>query len=100
MSAWQPQGPVANFNATLALVWPDGEIAFFEGKVFGRLVWPPRGDNGFGYDPMFLPDGETKTFGEMSLAEKQGRGRDPNHGLSHRARALNQFVNSCVEAKG
>lgn len=99
LSAWQPQGPVANFNATLALVWPDGEIAFFEGKVFGRLVWPPRGDNGFGYDPMFLPDGETKTFGEMSLAEKQGRGRDPNHGLSHRARALNQFVNSCVEAK-
>lgn len=97
-SAWDDQGPVANFNATLALVWPDGSITFFEGKVFGRLVWPPRGDNGFGYDPMFLADGESKTFGEMTITEKQGRGSDADGGLSHRARALNLFVNACVDS--
>ena len=96
-SAWPPDGPVANFNATLCLAWPDGDITFFEGKVFGRLVWPPRGSDGFGYDPMFQPDGETKTFGEMTLAEKNGRRDDADGGLSHRARALNQFVNACVK---
>lgn len=86
-------GPVANFNATLALAWPDGHVDFFEGQVFGRLVWPPRGDMGFGYDPMFQPDGHAKTFGEMTKAEKSGwqEGKDDG-GLSHRARALAAFV--------
>lgn len=94
---WSDDGPIANFNATLALAWPDSEVAFFEGKVFGRLVWPPRGPNGFGYDPMFLPDGEAKTFGEMSSAEKHGWSGGRTGGLSHRARALQLFVSACVE---
>lgn len=97
-SAWGADGPVANFNATLALAWPDGTIEFFEGKVFGRLIWPPRGTDGFGYDPMFLPDGETKTFGEMTLAEKSGRSDTADGGLSHRARALKLFVTASVES--
>ena len=93
---WPVEGPVANFNSTLAFARPNGEVRFFEGKVFGRLVWPPRGDNGFGYDPMFLADGESKTFGEMTRAEKQGRTDSPEGGLSHRARALRLFVAACV----
>ncbi len=85
---------IANFNATLALAHPDGTIAVFEGKVFGQLVWPPRGENGFGYDPMFQPDGHTKTFGEMTRAEKHGHtdGRPDQPSLSHRARALDAFI--------
>ena len=63
----------------------------FEGKVFGRLVWPPRGDKGFGYDPMFLPDGETLTFGEMDPASK--------HAISHRARAFALFVAACLNGQ-
>ncbi|MGI9411321.1 MAG: RdgB/HAM1 family non-canonical purine NTP pyrophosphatase [Hyphomicrobiaceae bacterium] len=93
---WTDDGPAANFNATLAFAWPDGEVRYFEGKVFGRLVWPPRGTNGFGYDPMFLADGESKTFGEMTRVEKQGRTESSEGGLSHRARALRQFVAACV----
>ena len=95
-SGWPDGGPVANFNATLALAWPGGEVQYFEGKVFGRLVWPPRGQNGFGYDPMFVPDGQSKTFGEMTREEKQGSADSPEGGLSHRARALRLFVAACV----
>jgi XTP/dITP diphosphohydrolase len=82
-------GPRANFTAALCLAWPDGETAVFEGKVFGRLVWPPRGVRGFGYDPMFLADGATETFGEMEPAAK--------HAISHRARAFRLFVEQCLE---
>lgn len=85
----EKEGPRANFTAVLCLAWPDGETAVFEGKVFGRLVWPPRGAKGFGYDPMFLPDGETETFGEMEPRRK--------HAISHRARAFRLFVASCLE---
>jgi XTP/dITP diphosphohydrolase len=81
-------GPRANFTAALCLAWPDGETQVFEGKVFGRLVWPPRGSKGFGYDPMFLPDGETQTFGEMDPEQK--------HASSHRARAFRLFVEACL----
>jgi len=56
--AWQDEGPRANFTAVLCLAWPDGEAALFEGKVYGHLVWPPRGSKGFGYDPMFVADGQ------------------------------------------
>lgn len=80
----------ANFTAALSLAWPDGETHVFEGKVYGQLVWPPRGDLGFGYDPMFLPDGETLTFGEMEPFKK--------HAISHRARAFKLFVAACLEA--
>lgn len=82
-------GPRANFTAALCLAWPDGETRIFEGKVFGRLVWPPRGARGFGYDPMFLADGETETFGEMEPERK--------HAISHRARAFRLFVEACLE---
>jgi XTP/dITP diphosphohydrolase len=81
----------ANFTAALCLAWPDGETEVFEGKVFGNLVWPPRGDKGFGYDPMFLPDGEELTFGEMEP--------DAKHAISHRARAFALFVAALVDKR-
>lgn len=74
------------FVSTLALAWPDGDIRFFEGRIDGTLVWPPRGDAGFGYDPMFVPLGETRTFAEMTFEEKQAN--------NHRARAFAAFVAS------
>lgn len=85
--AGQP-GPRANFTAVLSLAWPDGTVDSFEGKVYGHLVWPPRGDKGFGYDPMFVADGETLTFGEMEPARK--------HAISHRARAFALFSSACL----
>jgi XTP/dITP diphosphohydrolase len=84
-------GPRANFTAALCLAWPDGACEAFEGKVYGHLVWPPRGGRGFGYDPMFVADGETLTFGEMEPAAK--------HAISHRARAFAKFVAACLEAR-
>jgi XTP/dITP diphosphohydrolase len=87
--AWAEQpGPRANFTAVLSLAWPDGTADAFEGQVFGHLVWPPRGDMGFGYDPMFVADGETLTFGEMEPARK--------HAISHRARAFALFSRACL----
>ena len=77
----------AHFVAVLALAWPDGEIATFRGEVHGRLVWPPSGDRGFGYDPIFVPDGYDKTFGEIDPDEK--------HRISHRARAFEKLVQAC-----
>jgi XTP/dITP diphosphohydrolase len=88
----------AHFIAALCLAWPDGHVEEFEGRVDGTLVWPPRGDKGFGYDPMFLPDGFDRTFGEISREEKhslppQGRG------LSHRARAFLKLAGACLERR-
>ncbi len=77
----------AEFVAVLALAWPDGHVESFEGRIGGRLEWPPTGDKGFGYDPMFLPAGYELTFGEMEPAEK--------HGISHRAHAFRQLVDAC-----
>ena len=74
----------AHFVCALALAWPDGHVEWFEGRVDGTLVWPPRGGNGFGYDAMFLPDNGTETFGEMNAAAK--------HAISHRADAFRQLV--------
>ncbi len=79
----------AYFTAALALCWPDGHCEAFAGRVDGTLVYPPRGDRGFGYDPMFVPDGHDRTFGEMGPAEK----RD----LSHRARALRLLGAACFD---
>lgn len=73
----------AKFVCALAVVWPDGEEVVFEGEVHGALVWPPRGDRGFGYDPMFIATGETLSFGEMDPAKK--------HGMSHRADAFRKL---------
>ncbi len=91
VGAWSGAGPRANFTCALSLAWPDGEAQIFEGKVFGRLVWPPRGSRGFGYDPMFLPDGEALTFGEMDPARK--------HAISHRARAFALFIDACLDGR-
>ena len=85
---WKELGPRANFVAVLCLAWPDGEAAVFEGKVYGHLVWPPRGSKGFGYDPMFVADGHTLTFGEMEP--------DAKHAISHRARAFQRFARACL----
>ena len=74
----------AHFVCTLAMVWPDGSDALFEGRVEGTLVWPPRGDKGFGYDPVFVPLGYTETFGEMDP--------DAKHAISHRADAFAKLV--------
>jgi XTP/dITP diphosphohydrolase len=85
----------AHFVAALCLAWPDGHTEEFEGRVDGVAVWPPRGDKGFGYDPLFLPDGHERTFGEMSAEEKHGL---PPHGrgLSHRARAFLKLADACL----
>ena len=74
----------AHFTCALAVVWPDGQAEWFEGRVDGTLVWPPRGDHGFGYDPMFVPAGREQTFGEIDPAEK--------HAISHRADAFRKLV--------
>ena len=79
-----PEPRTARFHCTLCLAWPDGHDELFEGDVQGRLVWPMRGDLGFGFDPIFLPDGETETFGEMDPAKK--------HGMSHRAVAFEKLM--------
>jgi XTP/dITP diphosphohydrolase len=70
----------AHFICALSVAWPDGHVETVEGRVDGRLVWPPRGDNGFGYDPMFVMDGKSRTFGEISRDEKEAD--------NHRARAF------------
>jgi XTP/dITP diphosphohydrolase len=76
--------PAASFVSVLALMWPDGEEALFRGEIAGTLTWPPRGDNGFGYDPMFIPEGHTETFGELSHQVK--------YAIDHRARAFQKLV--------
>jgi XTP/dITP diphosphohydrolase len=78
----------AFFVAVLALAWPDGHVETFRGEVHGTLVWAPRGARGFGYDPMFLPDGQTETFGEMDPAAK--------HRISHRAVAFEKLVTTSL----
>jgi XTP/dITP diphosphohydrolase len=93
-------GPVggdrrAHFVAALCVAWPDGHVEEFEGRVHGTIVWPPRGEKGFGYDPMFLPDGHGRTFGEMASAEKHGL-PPQGKGLSHRARAFLKLAEACL----
>jgi len=110
----EPSERRAHFACALCLAWPDRHVEEFEGRVDGTLVWPPRGHAGFGYDPMFLPDGHARTFGEMTSAEKHGlppsalahvlAGKPvsafPAHalgnGLSHRARAFRQLAEACL----
>ena len=82
----------AAFVCALTLAWPDGHVETFEGILRGTLAWPPRGAFGFGYDPMFVPDGETRTFGEMEPWEK--------HAISHRARAFQLLVKACFASAG
>lgn len=77
----------AKFICALSLSWPDGETVVFEGTVSGEFTWPPQGDKGFGYDPVFVPEGHNMTFAEMEPAEK--------HAMSHRANAFRQLVDAC-----
>jgi XTP/dITP diphosphohydrolase len=86
----------AHFICALAIVWPDGHVEEFEGRVDGVLVFPPRGTKGFGYDPIFLPDGLEKTFGEMMSAEKHALPGDGSRALSHRARAFQALARACL----
>ncbi len=79
----------AYFVCSLVLAWPDGHLECFEGQVFGTLVWPRRGGCGFGYDPVFLAEGEVQTFGEMAAERK--------HKISHRAEAFRQLVSACFK---
>ena len=85
----------AHFVAALCLAWPDGYVEEFEGRVDGVAVWPPRGEQGFGYDPLFKPDGFDRTFGEMSAQEKHGL-PPKGQGLSHRARAFMKLADACL----
>ena len=81
----------AKFVAVLALAWPGGNIQLFRGEVEGSLTWPPRGDRGFGYDPIFIPIGANLTFGEIDPEEK--------HRISHRARAFAKLVEHCFSER-
>lgn len=82
-----PEPRSARFVSVLCLAWPDGHDEVFRGEVPGRVTWPMRGERGFGFDPIFIPDGEAETFGEMDPARKNG--------MSHRARAFEQLVRGC-----
>ena len=84
-----------SFNATLCLAHPDGREVIYEGRVFGTLVWPPRGDKGFGFDPVFMPEGYDITFGEMPSEAKHAWSPGQT-GLSHRARAFAKFVEDAL----
>ncbi|HSR55281.1 MAG TPA: RdgB/HAM1 family non-canonical purine NTP pyrophosphatase [Alphaproteobacteria bacterium] len=88
MAASGTNDDAARFVCALALCWPDGHCETVEGEVRGRLTWPPRGEKGFGYDPMFIADSETLTFGEMEPEAK--------HAISHRADAFRKLVARCL----
>ncbi len=87
----EPSGQKAHFVCALALAWPDGHCESFEGIVHGRLVFPPRGDRGFGYDPIFIADGHGISFGEMAPKAK--------HAISHRARAFALLIEACFDRR-
>jgi XTP/dITP diphosphohydrolase len=90
--ATEPKDRTARFVAVICLCWPDGYAEYFRGEVEGHLVWPPRGELGFGYDPVFLPDGYSRTFGEMTAEEKHGWRPGAAEALSHRARAFKHLA--------
>jgi XTP/dITP diphosphohydrolase len=94
--AFTPPRRAAHFVSVLCVAWPEGHVEEFEGKVDGTLVWPPRGEKGFGYDPMFLADGFDLTFGEMTREQKHGL-PPKGQGLSHRARAFLKLAEACLE---
>jgi len=92
VGAVEPAQRKGRFVAVICLAWPDGEAEYFRGEAHGTLVWPPRGDKGFGYDPVFMPDGHERTFGEMSAEEKHGWKPGQAEALSHRAKAFQKFA--------
>jgi XTP/dITP diphosphohydrolase len=93
-----PEQRAGRFVAVICLAWPDGHAEYFRGEVDGTLVWPPRGALGFGYDPVFLPNGYDKTFGEMTAEQKHGWRPGSGEALSHRARAFQKFAQAMLGA--
>ncbi|MER8864725.1 RdgB/HAM1 family non-canonical purine NTP pyrophosphatase [Mesorhizobium sp. M0751] len=98
VGAITPAQRKGRFVAVICLAFPDGQAEYFRGEVEGTLVWPPRGELGFGYDPVFLPNGFEKTFGEMSAEEKHGWKPGQPTALSHRARAFQKFAQARLAA--
>jgi XTP/dITP diphosphohydrolase len=98
LGATAPDKRAAHFVSALCVAWPDGHIEEVEARVDGTLVWPPRGTAGFGYDPMFMPSGFDRTFGEMTSIEKHGL-PPLGLGLSHRARAFVKLAEICLEPR-
>jgi XTP/dITP diphosphohydrolase len=96
--ATTPDKRKAHFVSALCVAWPDDHVEEVEARVDGTLVWPPRGGAGFGYDPMFLPDGFDRTFGEMTSLEKHGL-PPLGLGLSHRARAFVKLAELCLDPR-
>lgn len=94
--AKEPAQRKAHFVSALCVAWPDGHLEDVEARADGTLVWPPRGTAGFGYDPAFLPDGYTRTFGEMTSIEKHGL-PPLGLGLSHRAKAFVKLAEMCLK---
>lgn len=94
--ALSPDQRKARFVCALCLAWPDGHVEEFEGEVKGTLVWPLRGARGFGYDPMFVPEGHGRTFAQMSAEEKHAL-PPLGRGLSHRARAFQALAQACLD---
>ena len=93
VGATEPSQRTGRFVSVLCLAWPDGHAEYFRGEVDGTLVWPPRGEKGFGYDPVFQPDGHERSFGEMEPSEKHGLTKP----LSHRARSFALFSDAVLE---
>ena len=93
--ATAPEKRSAHFVSALCVAWPDDHLEEVEARADGTLVWPPRGTAGFGYDPMFQPDGHVRTFGEMTSIEKHGM-PPLGLGLSHRARAFVKLAEICL----
>ena len=96
--ATTPEQRSGRFVSVLCLAWPDGHTEFFRGEVEGTIAWPPRGSAGFGYDPIFQPEGHERTFGEMTADEKHGWKPGDAAALSHRARAFKLFAETCLGA--
>lgn len=97
--ATTPEQRGGRFVSVLCLAQPDGRVEFYRGEAPGQLVWPPRGTDGFGYDPVFQPEGHARTFGEMTSEEKHGWKPGDADALSHRARAFKRFVEECLDLK-
>ena len=96
LAAGAPAPWRAHFVSGLAVAWPDDHVEYFEGRVDGHLAFPPRGAHGFGYDPIFVPDGHSRGFGEMTAQEKHGVPADGSLALSHRARAFQRLARACL----
>ena len=98
--AAEPEHRRAHFVSALVIAWPDGHEELFEGRVFGTVVSPPRGSEGFGYDPIFQPEGSALTFGQLSREEKHGIEWQCGEALSHRARAFLGLARACLRKPG